>query len=90
MNTAYSKAVWTVGLMGLSAAALTPLRRRDASNETVKTVLPTPVSVPVMKKVRFIRVSKAERNLNGKRMLNLQEWSFFELKHHKTVIVIYA
>ena len=38
---------------GFSAAALTPRSRRKFTSNAVKTVLPAPVSVPVMNKIRF-------------------------------------
>ncbi len=38
---------------GFSAAAFTPRPRRNCTSSAVKTVLPTPVSVPVIKIVRF-------------------------------------
>jgi len=39
--------------MGFKAAALTPRARNCLVSKTVKTVLPAPVSVPVMKMQRF-------------------------------------
>jgi hypothetical protein len=39
--------------IGFNAAALTPRSRKNMTSSAVKTVLPTPVSVPVMKKISF-------------------------------------
>jgi len=51
--------------MGLIAAAFTPRPRRNCTSNAVKTVLPTPVSVPVIKIVRFTSQHQSGNSLRA-------------------------